>query len=231
MAILYGRADTEKRLLDKLPNRVQKIEDIPKVHREMKAELESMDTGGFIGKIKGWNKKRQINKITENRNSPLRRGVTGELKVLDMLSRLNDDYHVFCGVNIGLPYYVTYNGRKNLRSAQMDFVVVCPKGVFMIEVKNWSKGYAKRHDALNPYEQTDRADRVLWIFLQSWRHKPRVTNVLLSTQGTFEYNKNYRAVFVSSLDRINNFIENREDSLYEKHARHVIKKLEGRVTK
>jgi len=54
---------------------------------------------------------------------------------------------------------------------------------------------------------------------------------LLSTQGTFEYNKNYRAVFVSSLDRINNFIENREDSLSEKHARHVIGKLEGHVTK
>jgi len=231
MAIIFGRADTEKRLLDKLPKEVQKVEDIPKVHREMKSEFESMETKGLVAKFKRWNKKRQIIKIEKNRNSPLRRGATGELKVLDVLSELNDDYNVFCGVNIGLPYWVTYNGQKNLRSAQMDFVVASHKGVFMIEVKNWSRGYAQRHDALNPYEQTDRAGRVLWIFLKSWRFSPRVTNVLLSTQGTFEYNKNYRAVFVSSLDRINNFIENREDSLSEKDVKKIIGKLKHYVTK
>ena len=231
MAIIYGRADTEKRLLDKLPNEVQKIEDIPKVHREMKSEFEGMETKGLVAKFRRWDKKRQINKIEKNRNSPLRHGVTGELKVLDVLYRLNDDYHVFCGVNIGLPYWVTYNGQKNLRSAQMDFVVVSRKGVFMIEVKNWSKGYAKRHDGLNPYEQTDRAGRILWIFLKSWRFSPRVTNVLLSTQGSFEYDRNYRAVFVSSLDRINNFVENRKDSLSEKDVKKINGKLKHCVTR
>jgi len=231
MAIIYGRADTEKRFLDKLPNEVQKIEDIPRVHQEMKAELAGMETRGLISKFKRWNKKRQINKIEKNRNSPLRRGVTGELKVLDVLSQLNDDFHVFCGVHVGLPYWLTYNGQKNLRSAQMDYVVASHKGVFMIEVKNWSKGYAKRHDGLNPYEQTDRAGRVLWIFLKSWRFSPRVTNVLLSTRGSFEYNKNYRAVFVSSLNRINNFISNRDDSISEKDVKKIIGKLKHCVTK
>ena len=56
-----------------------------------------------------------------------------------------------CVVNLMLSRAVTYNGQRNLRSAQMEFVVVCPKGVFMIEVKNWSKSYAKSHSGFSPY--------------------------------------------------------------------------------
>ena len=168
--------------------------------------------------------------MKKNKDNPFHAGARGELRVLDRLSELPDDYHVLCGVNIELPYWVTYNGKKNLRSAQMDYVVASHKGVYMIEVKNWSRGYANRHDGLSPYEQTDRAGRVLWIFLKSWRFSPRVTNVLLSTRGSFEYNRNYKPVFVSSLDRINQFIQNRRDELSEKDVKKVINKLKGHVT-
>ena len=157
-------------------------------------------------------------------------GAKGELSVIKKLSELSDDYHVLCGLNIGLPRYVTYNGRKNLRSAQMDLVVVSRKGVFMIEVKKWSSGYANRHNGLSPYEQTDRAGRVLWIYLKGWFSGPRVTNVLLSTGGSFEYNRNYKAVFVSSLDRIKNFIESRKDSFSDNDVRKIVGKLKGHVT-
>jgi hypothetical protein len=111
-----------------------------------------------------------------------------------------------------LHHWVTYNGRKNLRSAQMDLVVVCPKGVFMIEVKNWSNSFAQNNNkTFTPYEQTERAGRVLWISLQNVIQDIRVTNVLLSIQGNLPYNENYRSVFVSSLDRINQFLEKRQD--------------------
>ena len=67
---------------------------------------------------------------------PLRAGADGEKDVLDILAVLDDSYHVFCDLHVRLPYTVRYNGQKNLRSAQMDLVVVCLKGVFLIEVKN-----------------------------------------------------------------------------------------------
>ncbi len=116
----------------------------------------------------------------------------------------------------------------------MDFVVVSKKGVILIEVKNWSTEYFKNHDKLgklNPYEQTDRAGMVLWIFLKSWRSSPRVTNVLLSIQDNMDYNRNYKHVFVSNLDRINYFIENRKDELSEKDVKKIVDKLEHYVTK
>ena len=89
----------------------------------------------------------------------------------------------------------------------MDLVVVCPKGIFMIEVKNWSDNYARNNTNLSPYEQTERAGRVLWISLQNVIKNVRVTNILLSIKGNLSYNENYRSVYVSSLDKINQFLE------------------------
>lgn len=88
-------------------------------------------------------------------------------------------------VELKLNYHIgfRYNGRKNLKSAQMDLVVVCPKGVFMIEVKNWTDEYAQQNNRdLSPHEQTERAGRVLWIALQKkfGDGECGVTNVLLS---------------------------------------------------
>ena len=172
----------------------------------------------------------EIKHIDEIKKSPYHAGAKGELQVLEKLSQLSDDYHVLCGLNIGLGRYVTYNRKKNLRSAQMDYVVVSRKGIILIEVKNWSNQYFKSHNGLNPYEQTDRAGRVLWIWLQGWWSGPRVTNVLLSIQNNMQYNQRYRAVFVSNLEKIKYFLENRTEVLSDGDVRKIVGKLQGHVT-
>lgn len=229
MAIIYGMADSERNLLNKLPNEVENIDDMGRVKKEFEDKLNNTGSGFFNG-IRKWNYKRQINKFQYKKIGKLKTGTRGENKVIDELSKLDDSYHVLCGVHLSLPYAVTYNGSKNLRSAQMDIVVVCPKGVYMIEVKNWSNNYAKNNNSFNPYEQTERAGRVLWISLQGIFRKVRVTNVLLSIQGNLEYNKKYRSVFVSSLDRINYFLMGRSDALTEKEIKNIVKDLKGHVT-
>ena len=123
-----------------------------------------------------------------------------------------------------------YKGKKNLKSAQMDLVVVSPKGVYMIEVKNWSDNYVPSNSSLNPYEQTERAGRILWINLQTVIKDVRVTNVLLSIKGNLPYSKNYRSVFVSSLSQICGFLNRREDILSEKEVKKVVKDLKWFVT-
>jgi len=135
-----------------------------------------------------------------------------------------------CDVRVYLPYFVTYNGKKNLKSSQMDIVVVCPKGVFMIEVKNWKHNYFRQNQkGLNAYEQTERSGRVLWIGLQSVIKNVRVTNVLLSIKENLSYNKDYRSVYVSSLDKINQFLEERQDILSEKEVQKIAKELKDNV--
>ena len=231
MAIIYGMADSERSLLDKLPNEVRDVDDMGRVKKEFEAKIENTGSGFFNG-IRKWNYKRQVDKFQYKKVGTLETGTRGENIVIDELSKLDDSYHILCGVRLQLSHCVTYNGKKNLKSAQMDIVVVCPKGVYMIEVKNWSNQYAnKNKKGLNAYEQTERAGRVLWISLQGIFRKVRVTNVLLSVKGNLEYNKSYRSVFVSSLDRINYFLMRKEDILSEKEIKNIVKDLKGHVTK
>ncbi len=42
MAIIYGYPDTEKRLLDKLPNQIKSIDDISQVHKDMKDDIDDL---------------------------------------------------------------------------------------------------------------------------------------------------------------------------------------------
>ena len=53
----------------------------------------------------------------------------------------------------------------------------------------------------------------------------KVTNVLLSISGNIHYNNNYKTVFVSSLEKINEFLENRHDVLSEKDVQKIVKNL------
>lgn len=231
MAIIYGRAESEKELLRKYPKQVQKIEDIPRVEQEMRETLKVKEKG-FFGVFKQWNKQRQVNKFENNRNNPFHAGAKGELDVVDKLSKLSDEYYVLCGLNIGLPRYVTYNGHKNLRSAQMDFVVVSKKGIILIEVKNWSTQYYNQNSNFSPHEQVDRAGRVLWIALKSWRSptNPHVTSVLLSIQNNMKYDPRYKFVSVSNLDKINYFIENRKEEFSDKEVERIVDRLKDHVT-
>ncbi len=230
MAIIYGRADSEKQLLDLYPKRVKEIDDIDKVEIEMQEEL-LIETKGIVAKFQRWRLKRQYRKFDEKRDDPFHAGAKGENQVLDKLSQLGDEYHVLCGVRLGLSHYISYNGEKNLKSAQIDFAVVSKKGVYVIEVKNWSDNYVKQKNYFSPHEQVGRAGRLLWHVLKSWRKAPRVTSVVLSIKGNIKYDPKYKMVFVSNVNNINNLLENQEDALSEKEVKKIIKKLKDRVTK
>jgi len=232
VAIIYGHPDTEKRLLKKLPEEVETVGDISRVYQKMKNDFDSIEDEGFGNKFRRWKKKRQINKIKENKGSPLHKGAKGELKVLEKICELSNDFHVMCGVNMDLGRYVSYNGERNLRSAQMDYVVVSNRGVVLIEVKNWSPDFTKQHKGLSPYEQVDRAGRILWIALQDWvSSEPRVTNVLLSIGGSIQYDSKFKYVHVKDIHNINYFIENGYEQFSEKEVKRVVARLKSYVTK
>jgi len=236
VAIIYGYADTEKRLLDKLPKEIQSIDEIDKVHREFKDEFDSIEDKGLKNKFRRWSKKRQINKIENNKNSSLHSGAKGELRVLDTLSRLDDDYHVLCGITMELNHYVTYRERKNLKSAQMDFVVVSKRGIILIEVKNWTDTYVfknRENGGLEPHEQVERAGRVLWICLKDWfaPKNPNVTSVLLTIQGNMKYDPTYKFVAVKDLITINQWIQKRKEEFSDKEVERIVNRLKSHVTK
>lgn len=232
MAIIYGRADSEKQLLDLYPKRVKTIEDIDRVHQELRKDIKNELEAGFSSSIKKSSKKPQINKFEKNKDDPHHADTSSELDTLDVLSQLPDDYHVLCGVNLQLPNYVTYDGKKNLKSAQMDFVIVSKRGVILLEVKNWSTQYNDKNENLSPHEQVDRAARVLRIALKSWRspQSPAVKSVVLSVKGNMPNDTKYKLVSVSDLDKINSFLQNRKEEFSEKEVKRIVGRLKSHVT-
>ena len=69
-----------------------------------------------------------------------------------------------------------------------------------------------------------------WVGLQGAVKNVNVTNVLLSVKGNLEYDSNFRSVYVSSLARINQFIQNRDEIYYEDEVKKMVKDLKKFVT-
>ena len=224
MAIVHGSPDSERRLLAKLPNEVQNLDDMGRVRSYF--EQKHSNATGWLGRLRRWNYRRQIAKIDRGMKDPLRVGAAGEKGILNTLAVLDDRYHIFCDLHVRLPYTVRYRGNRNLRSAQMDLVVVCTRGVFMIEVKNWSDRYAEKPD-WSPHEQTERAGQILWIVLKEAIDGIRVINVLLSMRGNLQYDPEYGSVRVSYPDKIVGFLTSRPDVLTQNDMARVLNRLEG----
>jgi len=234
LAIIYGISEATKEFLKKLPKEVKSLEDIEKIHQKLTREYDELENKGLIAKFSRWNKKRQIKKIEENTDSVEHKGARGEVLALEKLSELSDDFHIFCGVNKELKKYITYRRKRNLKSAQMDFVVVSRRGAVVIEVKNWSSFYYKNHYGLSPHEQVERAGRVLWIKLKSSWFAPKdppVNSVLLSIQGTIDYNDEYGYVKVKNLNNINYYLQNQNIQFSDKEVKRLIDRVKGDITK
>ena len=162
----------------------------------------------------------------ENKKQP------DEFGVLERLSQLNDDYHVLCDVNVTLLNYVKYNGKKNLGSAQMDYVIISKKGVVLIQAKDWSD-IPDDQNNITPHEQTDRAGSVLWMTLKPLNKtkNPHVTSVLISTQKNIKFDPKYKFVLVYDLKKINHLIKNRREEFSERDVQRMVDSIKDNVTK
>lgn len=173
---------------------------------------------------------REMNQLEEVIKSPCYSGAKGEHLVLNEFKKLTDEFHILPDVNINLTHYVRYRGIRNLKSAQIDFVVVGPTGIFAIEVKNWSQDYLNSHTGFSPHEQVDRAGLVLFIYLKSktFLFKPKIANILVPIQHNLSYNPNYKFVFIKDLSDIRKFILDNNTRLSDREIKKVVTLLKSR---
>jgi hypothetical protein len=173
----------------------------------------------------------ELEELEKFKKTPHYSGAMGEVRVLKELSELGDDYHILCGLNVELDKYISYNGDWNLKTAQMDFVIVCPKGVFVIEVKNWSSRFYNQNTNLSPYEQVGRAGRVLYVYLKSeLGTEVGVKPVLIPIQNNIHYNEKYRFVSVFNLYKFKSYLENKPDVLEDYEVQQIVQTLKPLAT-
>lgn len=222
MAIIYGSVDRQKSLSNKPLPKVKNIDDIDSVHQEIRKDIqEKLGHSLFPGVEKS--SKKQQNKKSKQNIETSHANASRELQVIDVLSQLSDEYHILCDVNITLPNYVTYHGKKDLNSAQIDFVVISKKGIVLIDTKN--KGSS-------PHDQVDRAARVLKSSLKSWRspQSPKVKSVILSVKENIQYDPKYKSIMISDLDKINSFLQDRKEEFSDKELKRIFNRMKDHVT-
>lgn len=111
--------------------------------------------------------------------SPDARGAQGERAVIQELQRLPDDYVLLNDLDLQAPAFMR-NAGKVLQSAQVDHVVVGPAGVFLLETKAWTQGFARAGAYFDPYEQVARAGLLCHALLNDAGLPSKVQNVLVT---------------------------------------------------
>ncbi|MCF6132255.1 nuclease-related domain-containing protein [Flavobacterium wongokense] len=90
-------------------------------------------------------------------------GAIGEQKVVKVLESLPDDYILINDFRCSFQSPI-YNRRNNdyIKSVQIDHVLICPSGIFIIETKNWSKNSLEKLYLFSPVQQVRRTNYALY---------------------------------------------------------------------
>ena len=93
-------------------------------------------------------------------------GAIGESAVVKTLQQLSDDCYLINDFSVSFDPPI-FNKRENDRifSIQIDHVLVCESGVFLLETKNWSKNSVGNLDLRSPIKQVLRTNFALFVLL------------------------------------------------------------------
>jgi len=131
-------------------------------------------------------------------------GAIAEVAVIDELSSIPADSLIFNDVKMESERYLKFGG-KALMSAQVDTLAITPNGVFVIEVKNWSREFAQSGEGFNPYEQASRASHLVWHRLHSAGISVKV-RAIIANYGSLPEKDDHK-VAVVSIGRLRKYIE------------------------
>jgi len=95
-------------------------------------------------------------------------GAVGETSVVNTLRKLSDDYYLINDFSLEFDSPI-YNKKENDRifSVQIDHLLVCQSGIFLLETKNWSKASVENLHLRSPIKQILRTSFALFVMLNS----------------------------------------------------------------
>ena len=90
-------------------------------------------------------------------------GAFGELKVVEELEYLSDDYILINDFNFSFNKPIYYRKENSyIKSVQIDHILISPSGIFLIETKNWSKDSLNNINLHSPVQQIRRTSLALF---------------------------------------------------------------------
>lgn len=127
-----------------------------KISLIQKALDETQNNGDFLVENKCRTIAYNVKLIQNVLISPDLAGAIAELELIEKLRTLPDNYYVVSDVKLEAKKAIHFDNEW-LESAQIDHVVISPSGMFVIEVKNWSRKFIQEGNYFDPYQQVKRA--------------------------------------------------------------------------
>jgi len=145
-------------------------------------------------------------------------GAIGENSVIKEIQNLSDNFHLFNDFSVEFNPPI-YNKKEDDRiySIQIDHLLVCEAGIFILETKNWGKQSVGNVDLRSPVEQIVRSSYALFVLLNSrsrsninlenhhWGSKQiPIRNLIVMTNA--KPREEFKHVKVLSLKELNGYI-------------------------
>tara|TARA_R110000772_G_scaffold205748_2_gene316365 strand:+ start:1266 stop:2168 length:903 start_codon:yes stop_codon:yes gene_type:complete len=168
-------------------------------------------------------------------------GAIGENAVVTELQKLSDEYYLIndFSLNFNPPIF---NKRENDRiySIQIDHLLICQAGIFVIETKNWNAQSIENLDLRSPVEQIKRTSFALFVFLNSDKNQGLIRNhwgskkipirsIIVMTNKAPK--SDFQHVKVLTLDKLNGYINYFDEIFDETEAENVFNYLNDEVQK
>lgn len=134
-------------------------------------------------------------------HSPDLAGAQAELEIEELLKTLPSGHYVLSNVRLQADEYIHFDGQA-LQSAQIDYLVVSAAGVFVLEVKRWSRNFAASGDFHNPYQQVKRAGYLCYRLLRDRNFNTRVQNIIVNLGSLPEREDHEARVYVLRPNRL-----------------------------
>lgn len=168
-------------------------------------------------------------------------GAIGESSVVKALQQLSDDYYLFNDFSLKFdPPIYNKNEGDRIFSIQIDHLLVCQAGVFLLETKNWSSRSIKNLDLRSPVKQILRTSYALFVLLNSdsefneielerhhWGSKKiPIRNVIVMINE--KPKEEFKHVKVLSLSELNGYIQYFEHLFSGKEVKSIFEYLKNR---
>lgn len=166
-------------------------------------------------------------------------GAVGENLVVNELQKLPDNYYLINDFSVDFNPPI-YNRKENDRifSIQIDHLLICQSGVFLLETKNWSNHSIKNLDLRSPVKQILRTSFALFVLLNSesnvnlTRHhwgskKIPIRDIIVMTSR--KPKEEFKHVKVLSLNELNGYIKYFDETFSEAEAEKIFNYLNNEI--
>ncbi len=191
-----------KRKIKALKKKANEYFENLKIERDMKQnDLEKQhEKIGFdiVGKAR--KTEHNIKSLQHIQKSPDLFGAIAEIELIENLTSLPKNYYILNDVFLSLLDAMRFDDKWR-RTAQIDTMVISPAGIFVIEVKNWSKTFIASNDYHDPYDQ------VKWAAYLCYKQTKIKTRSIIAHTGNIPPKPNGSYTKILRLDEVKNYIQ------------------------